>query len=172
MQGSKNSASNANGRRKGSRELCASVYLFVKGGGLSNMMAPSYSRAWCCLVLALSFLGHCVAIHSPYGKGVRLDDVQTLTLHKAQSTTSRRAQPTPQLTCLGGPCEFEPETVQCENVGSDGMEVQWKCEADLPKDIKFAGTQVTCEVRKGMLLLSLHLLKGASGFDHSANNAW
>ncbi|GAQ81016.1 hypothetical protein KFL_000680330 [Klebsormidium nitens] len=108
-------------------------------------MPPSCRGAWCYLLLSLSFLGLCIAIHSPYGKGVRLDDVQALTLQRGKTTTSRRAQSTPQLTCLGGPCEFEPETVHCENVGSDGMEVQWKCEADLPKDIKFAGTQVTCE---------------------------
>lgn len=111
-------------------------------------MAPSCRLSLCCLVLAFPLLGLCVAIHSPYGKGVRLDDVQALTLHRGKTTTSKRAQATPQLTCLGGPCEYEPDTVNCENVGSDGMEVQWKCEAELPKDIKFAGTQVTCEVRK------------------------
>eukprot|EP00899_Mesostigma_viride_P021604 jgi/Mesvir1/29445/Mv23024-RA.2 len=35
--------------------------------------------------------------------------------------------------------------VQCRNVGSDGRDIQWKCEADLPRHLRFAKTEVTCE---------------------------
>jgi hypothetical protein len=109
-------------------------------------MAGPRRSAWFLLVCALWLLGFCDAIYSPYGKGVRLEDVQAITLHRGKKTTSRRAGAVLQLKCLGG-CEYEPDTVQCVNVGSDGMDVQWRCEADLPRDVKFAHTQVTCEVR-------------------------
>lgn len=107
----------------------------------------SFCRLVWSSALALCFLCFCDGIYSPYGKGVRLEDVQAITLHRGEKTTSRRSRAVPQLNCVGGPCEYEPDTVQCVNVGSDGMDVQWRCEADLPQNVKFARTQVTCEVR-------------------------
>lgn len=35
--------------------------------------------------------------------------------------------------------------MQCHNAGSDGSDVQWKCEADLPNNIRFGQLDVYCE---------------------------
>jgi hypothetical protein len=55
-------------------------------------------------------------------------------------TAGRRTSPVPQLYCIGGSAQgrFEPETVLCKNVGFDGHDVQWQCEAEMPEDVSFA----------------------------------
>jgi hypothetical protein len=60
-------------------------------------------------------------------------------------TTARRGTPIPQLKCLDGCGEFTPQTVQCKNAGSDGVDVQWKCESDMPKEHQFGKIEVSCE---------------------------
>ncbi|GJP36159.1 hypothetical protein CLOM_g20679 [Closterium sp. NIES-68] len=77
-------------------------------------------------------------------RAVLLEDVKALTLRKGAMTTARRVAPVPQLSCIAG-CDFQPDVVQCVNVGSDGVAVQWRCEAELPSHLKFGLTQVSCE---------------------------
>ncbi|KAF9081372.1 hypothetical protein BGX23_000964 [Mortierella sp. AD031] len=80
-------------------------------------------------------------------KKVLLRDVQTLTLHQGRMTTGRRTSPVPQIKCVGGNAcgDFEPEVVQCTNAGFDGEDVQWKCQADLPENVRFGQLDVYCE---------------------------
>ncbi|CAN8004337.1 unnamed protein product, partial [Ixodes hexagonus] len=78
---------------------------------------------------------------------VKLSDVKTLTLSHGSFTTGRRSSPIPQLTCIGGSagCTNLPPSVQCYNRGSDGIDIQWECKADLPKSLKFGHIEVACE---------------------------
>eukprot|EP00026_Physarum_polycephalum_P013007 Phypoly_transcript_13364.p1 GENE.Phypoly_transcript_13364~~Phypoly_transcript_13364.p1 ORF type:complete len:337 (+),score=46.94 Phypoly_transcript_13364:51-1013(+) len=79
---------------------------------------------------------------------VRLDQVSTLTLRRNAYTSGRRSSPVPQLNCVGGAASsraYEIETVQCENKGSDGYDIQWKCEADMDSNLRFGKVEVTCE---------------------------
>ena len=77
---------------------------------------------------------------------VLLSDVSAITLSKGKMTNSRRVAAIPQLKCVSGACgEYEPHSVLCQNVGSDGFDVQWKCSADLPGGMKLANTEVVCE---------------------------
>ncbi|KAF9924405.1 hypothetical protein FBU30_005630 [Linnemannia zychae] len=80
-------------------------------------------------------------------KKVLLKDIQTLTLHQGRMTTGRRTSPVPQLKCVGGNAcgDFEPEVVQCTNSGFDGHDVQWRCQADLPDNLRFGEIEVYCE---------------------------
>lgn len=54
-----------------------------------------------------------------------------------------------QLTCVGSRqlCadRYKPTTVQCYNVGSDGADAQWRCEAELDSDVAFDTVEVSCE---------------------------
>ncbi|NXP16849.1 SARAF factor, partial [Scytalopus superciliaris] len=78
---------------------------------------------------------------------VLLRDVEALTLHRGQYTTSRRAPAVPQLQCTGGSagCAHGPEVVQCYNKGWDGYDVQWQCKADLENAYRFGQIEVSCE---------------------------
>eukprot|EP00730_Choanoeca_flexa_P009238 TRINITY_DN12615_c2_g1_i4.p1 TRINITY_DN12615_c2_g1~~TRINITY_DN12615_c2_g1_i4.p1 ORF type:complete len:311 (+),score=46.26 TRINITY_DN12615_c2_g1_i4:130-1062(+) len=80
-------------------------------------------------------------------KRVRLSDVKVLTLHSGRQTTGRRSAPVAQLKCTGGSagCSQAPANVQCINQGSDGIDVQWECKADLPSNVKFGFVEVLCE---------------------------
>jgi hypothetical protein len=77
---------------------------------------------------------------------VRLEDVKVLTLRKGAYTTGRRSAPLPQLECSGGNCrDYVPEVVQCYNVGSNGIDAEWRCESPMPEGISFGFTEVSCE---------------------------
>ncbi|NXK61893.1 SARAF factor, partial [Sylvietta virens] len=78
---------------------------------------------------------------------VLLRDVEALTLHRGQYTTSRRTAAVPQLQCTGGSagCSRVPEVVQCYNKGWDGYDVQWQCKADLENAYRFGQMEVSCE---------------------------
>jgi len=80
---------------------------------------------------------------------VLLENIKALTFTSGKYTNGRRTSPIPQLECVGGSAmsryELYPKVVQCTNVGSDGIDVQWKCEADLSKEVKFGETIVNCE---------------------------
>ncbi|KAI6242841.1 hypothetical protein M3Y99_00192500 [Aphelenchoides fujianensis] len=67
--------------------------------------------------------------------------------HRGQQTTGRRSAPVPQLQCVGGTAQgkFAPKTVQCYNRGFDGVDVNWECTADLPREYQFGRIAVTCE---------------------------
>ena len=81
-------------------------------------------------------------------------EVKVLTLHQDRMTTGRRSGAVPQLRCIGGSgrYRFQPRTVQCLNMGSDGSDVQWKCKADMDISYSFGHEEVSCE-----------------GFDHPAD---
>jgi len=77
---------------------------------------------------------------------IRPSEITVLALRKDQMTTGRRNSPVPQLRCRGKLCsEFTPATVLCTNMGSDGRDMQWKCEADMPDGYRFGTIDVSCE---------------------------
>lgn len=80
---------------------------------------------------------------------VLLSEVKALTLTSNKITTGKRSAPVPQLKCVGGSAsgytDYYPSVVQCRNVGSNGYDAQWKCEADLDVGVRFGRTDVTCE---------------------------
>jgi hypothetical protein len=63
---------------------------------------------------------------------VLLSDVKTIALTKGKNTAGRRSNGVPQLLCKRGDCDEAPNTVLCQNVGSDGIDAIWECKADLP----------------------------------------
>eukprot|EP01133_Synstelium_polycarpum_P007566 gene7566-8852_t len=88
----------------------------------------------------------------PFGgrdKSVLLKDVEVLTLYAGKMTTGSRSDPMPQITCVGGSARSEkelyPKIVQCHNMGSDGTDVQWKCESSLDSTVTFGKLDVSCE---------------------------
>ena len=92
-----------------------------------------------------------VALGVVVGKSVRLSiplvDVDTLTLRAGRVTAARRMPAAPQLECIGALCVpgLMPDSVQCYNRGEDGNSVQWQCDAELDKSVKFGRLDVNCE---------------------------
>ncbi|KAK7463566.1 hypothetical protein VKT23_006912 [Stygiomarasmius scandens] len=77
---------------------------------------------------------------------VKLSSINALTFYAGEQTAFRRTEPLPQLVCIGKPCRlYQPEVVRCRNIGGQGTEVDWKCEADLPEALRFGKVQVSCE---------------------------
>jgi hypothetical protein len=77
---------------------------------------------------------------------IKLKDIQVLTLTSGKWTTGRRTNPLPQLQCVGGYCNlFKPQTVQCYNRGSDGIDIQWECKTEMDNKYKFGQIDVLCE---------------------------
>eukprot|EP00043_Microstomoeca_roanoka_P026893 m.12834 g.12834 ORF g.12834 m.12834 type:complete len:326 (-) comp7061_c0_seq1:1104-2081(-) len=97
---------------------------------------------------AASFFSSSNHNHNNY-KRVRLQDVQVLTFVAGEMTTARRSSPVPQMSCVGGSArchsDLLPSTMQCRNVGSDGVDVQWKCDAEVDNSVKLGRTTVSCE---------------------------
>jgi hypothetical protein len=87
--------------------------------------------------------------YAGYGKHVpskiRLVDVQTLTFGRDEYTTARRSSPIPQMKCSGDNCQYAPSSAMCKNIGLDGHDVVWQCEAPLPRGVKFGKVTVSCE---------------------------
>ncbi|KAF9532514.1 hypothetical protein CPB83DRAFT_846914 [Crepidotus variabilis] len=77
---------------------------------------------------------------------VELAKIRALTFYKDGVTTYKRSHALPQLVCVGKPCRlYQPEVVRCENLGGSGVEVDWKCEADLPEALRVGKVEVSCE---------------------------
>ena len=76
---------------------------------------------------------------------IKLTDIKTLTLKVGHQTTGRRSSPVPQLQCTGHLCNYAPDVIQCTNKGTDGIDVQWACEADLPETLSLSLHSVNCE---------------------------
>jgi hypothetical protein len=98
------------------------------------------------ILMLLAYSGMVSAFgHTGYGK-VLLTNVNVLTLRKGEYTTHRRVNPIKQLDCVRG-CSYEnyPDVMQCYNKGSDGTDVNWKCETDLPNGAKLRNVNVQCE---------------------------
>ncbi|KZP11055.1 DUF1183-domain-containing protein [Athelia psychrophila] len=96
---------------------------------------------------------------------VKLSSIESLTFYKEELTAARRTSPIEQLKCLGAPCRlYTPEVVRCENIGGDGTEVEWKCDADLPEALRFGRVEVSCEgySRPG----DPYVLKGSCGLEY------
>ena len=100
-------------------------------------------QAFIILLFAL-LLAPC-ALGATNNDRVELKNVKALTLKKNAMTTGRRGAPVPQLQCSGHLCNYAPDTIQCVNVGSDGIDAQWECKANLPKTIELAVNSVSCE---------------------------
>jgi hypothetical protein len=79
-------------------------------------------------------------------KKILLKNVNALTFHAGQWTDHRRLPAIPQLQCISGPCGQAPiRVMQCRNVGFDGVDIQWKCSAELPDGYDLGVTTVVCE---------------------------
>ncbi|KAK0552328.1 hypothetical protein OC846_002929 [Tilletia horrida] len=90
------------------------------------------------LVLLLMVLSAYAQRH----KRILLDSIKTLTFYNGERTTARRSSSVPQLSCRGRACRsFEPDVIQCANMG----DWQWKCEADLPEELRLGKVEVSCE---------------------------
>merc|ERR1711953_276788 len=84
--------------------------------------------------------------YADFENKIKLSEVEALTLYKGKLTNGRRLDGVQQLTCHGSACDsFQPEVVRCYNRGTDGMEIQWECRAEMPDNIRFGKVQVTCE---------------------------
>ena len=93
------------------------------------------------------FVGLCLLVTAH--ERVRLQEVTAITLKQGEFTTARRVASLPQLHCIAGGvgCEgdYAVPSVQCRNVGWDGIDVNWSCTTDLPKGISFGLAEVNCE---------------------------
>jgi hypothetical protein len=101
--------------------------------------------------------------------GVSLDDVKTLTLYSNRMTEARRGYAIAQMSCVGGDAcgysKYRPNTVQCYNMGSDGVETQWSCDAVLHPNVRFGDLTVNCE---GYLSpMDKNVLIGSCGLEYS-----
>ena len=73
---------------------------------------------------------------------IKLSEVTTLTLSSTKMTHSTEM---PQLQCTSG-CTYSINQAQCKNAGLDDMgDVNWECEALMPKGCKFVTTEVKCK---------------------------
>jgi len=96
---------------------------------------------------------------------VLLSSIKALTLYAGEYTLSRRGRPVPQLTCIGDACKYwTPDAVQCINVGGDGVDVNWKCDADLLDTLRFGRVTVSCEGWSGPG--DTHVLQGSCGLEY------
>ncbi|KAL1282656.1 hypothetical protein QQF64_001459 [Cirrhinus molitorella] len=101
-------------------------------------------------------------------EAVLLRDVQVLTLHRGRYTTARRSSPVPQLQCVGGSAgcgSFVPEVVQCYNRGSDGIDTQWECKADMDNAYRFGRVEVSCEGYNSPD--DAYVLRGSCGLEYT-----
>ncbi|KZV84649.1 DUF1183-domain-containing protein, partial [Exidia glandulosa HHB12029] len=96
---------------------------------------------------------------------VKLSDIESLTFYAGEKTAARRTSPIDQLKCIGKPCRtYKPDVVRCINTGGIGVEVDWKCEADLPSTLRLGRVEVSCEgwSRAG----DPDVLKGSCGLEY------
>jgi len=96
------------------------------------------------IITCMLFAG-CFCLIAANSNSIKLTDIKALTLKAGHQTTARRSAPVPQLICLGNFCDHAPDTVQCTNVGTDGIDAQWKCEAELPDTLSISPQSVNCE---------------------------
>ncbi|XP_048053249.1 store-operated calcium entry-associated regulatory factor [Megalobrama amblycephala] len=99
---------------------------------------------------------------------VLLRDVQVLTLYRGRYTTARRSSPVLQLQCAGGSAgcgSYVPEVVQCYNRGSDGIDTQWECKADMDNLYRFGRVEVSCEGYNSPT--DAYVLRGSCGLEYT-----
>ncbi|KTF78018.1 hypothetical protein cypCar_00028197, partial [Cyprinus carpio] len=91
-----------------------------------------------------------------------------LTLYRGRYTTARRSSPVPQLQCVGGSAgcgSFVLEVVQCYNRGSDGIDTQWECKADMDNTYRFGRVEVSCEGYTSPN--DAYVLRGSCGLEYT-----
>ena len=73
-------------------------------------------------------------------------DVQSIVLRAGEMTAGRRSV-VPQMSNVGPAYDAAllPSAIQCSNLGWDGHQYTWKCQAQLANGIDLARTEVTCE---------------------------
>lgn len=113
---------------------------------------------------------------------VSLESIRSLTFYNDEYTQARRTNPIPQLRCVGKPCkQYQPEVIRCLNDGGKGLDVQWKCEADLPEKLRFGKVEVSCEgwsrpgdtnVLKGSCALEYRLVYVPDAFSSTTQGSW
>lgn len=113
---------------------------------------------------------------------IALDKIPALTFYGDGLTKARRTPPIAQLVCIGKPCKlYQPEVVRCTNLGGSGVEVDWKCEADLPSSLRFGKVEVSCEgwsgpgdpyVMKGSCSLEYQLIELPDAFHDNTGSTF
>ena len=93
-------------------------------------------------ILILGLLG---GISSVLGSSVPIRDIEYLTFHQGVLTTGRRVSPVQQLIYNGMFLKNKPESIMCKNMGWDGTDVIWKCEASLDEGLEIEKTHIICE---------------------------
>lgn len=113
------------------------------------MHHSTYTKLLLAIILGLSIFGPAITA-AGFSKSenlhkIRLADVQTLTFTRDDYTTARRSSPIPQMKCTGENCQYAPSSAMCRNIGLDGHDVVWQCEASFPRGVKFGRVTVSCE---------------------------
>lgn len=118
-------------------------------------------------IVLLSLLSLLSCVHA--FDGTDLGNVKSLTFQKGLFTVAQRGATIHQLRCVGGNAcnKYEPDVVQCTNVGSDGRDYQWKCEASLPEEYSFGTTTVSCEGFESSD--DSNILVGSCGLEYTLN---
>ncbi|KAF9474252.1 DUF1183-domain-containing protein [Pholiota conissans] len=96
---------------------------------------------------------------------IELAKIPSLTFYKGEYTAARRTEALSQLVCVGKPCKlYQPDVVRCVNIGGNGVDVDWRCEADLPSALRFGKVEVSCEgwARPG----DPYVLKGSCSLEY------
>lgn len=101
-------------------------------------------------LLLLLFTGFSFAgvYAAPATQSVPIKEITSLTFNQGMMTNFHRTYAVPQLKCISYHCESypQPTQVQCQNVGFDGHDVQWRCEATgLPNNYQMGKSSVFCE---------------------------
>jgi len=83
---------------------------------------------------------------SSHHEKMLLEDLKSFTVYKHRKTEGRRSRVL-QLECVeGDACQYyQPHSMQCRQVGFDGFNASWKCEAQLEDYYYIGYTKVSCE---------------------------
>ncbi|KAL9654813.1 hypothetical protein ABK040_008606 [Willaertia magna] len=95
-----------------------------------------------CLLSILLIINYSLQIDE---NSIHMQDIEVLTLKRDSYTTGRRSASIPQLNCLYTPDGYQVDVVQCKNTGWDGIQFNWKCEAEMDKKYRFSHINVNCE---------------------------
>ncbi len=87
------------------------------------------------------------AVYAATYRGIDMRDIPVLTFVDGERTVSRRGETYPKMIRVGGnaPKSSNPDVIQCTNVGNDGHNVNWRCEAQLPKGVELGKFDIVCE---------------------------
>ena len=81
-----------------------------------------------CMAAVVALLGLAAAGVRAQRDAVKLETITALSFREGKMSAAGRTAAVPQLKCVGGSAmaraEFHPSSVQCKNVGYDGVDVQ------------------------------------------------